>query len=341
LKTGDLKILFVLSGNRQAVVDAGESQVMPVKNPVHQAGTLREAGHEVDFFFIRNRGLVGYIGSIPRIRKKIREGGYDIIHAHYSLTAFAVSLSGCHRMVVSLTGSDVLGLPLLLPLTRLFCRMRWSRVIVKTEEMKKRLGCSHVSVIPNGVNTVDFAPASKEEARQLLGLPDKRIILFAADPSRKEKNYRLAEEAVNRLGRNDVILLPVKGIPHDQMPLRYNAADLLLVTSLWEGSINSVKEAMACNLPVVSTDVGDVRANTEGIEGYYITSHDPEEIAERVATVLEGRSVIKARERLFELRLDAASSAERLIEVYNSVISQAVKKAGTRAGARIDDKDKR
>lgn len=333
-----MKILFVLSGNSAGNRYRGDSGVTPVKNPVHQAASLKEAGHEVDLFYITRRGLAGYLSSILPIRRKIREGDYDIIHAHYSLTAFAVSLAGRHRMVVSLTGSDILGLPLLLHLTRLFCRVRWSRVIVKTPEMKSRLAAGNVSVIPNGVDTVAFAPASRQEARQRLGLPDKRIVLFAADPARKEKNYRLAEEAVSRLGRNDIVLLPVKGVPHDQMPLHYNAADILLVTSLWEGSVNSVKEAMACNIPVVSTDVGDVRANTEGLEGYYITSHDPAEIAERLVQALDSGTVIRARERLFDLRLDAASVAGRLIELYNSVISQPVIKSKNRAEAGRDGK---
>jgi len=326
-----LKILFVLSGNSSGTGHAGDSEVIPVKNPVIQAGTLRAAGHEVDIFLIRGKGMAGYLRSIPSIRKKIREGEYDIIHAHYSLTAFAVSLAGKHTLVVSLAGSDVMGITLLLPLTRAFCRYRWRRVIVKTAAMKNRLGAGNITVIPNGVDTTLFAPSDRHEARQRLGLPDKRIILFAADPSRKEKNYGLAEEAVNRLGRNDTVLLPVSGVPHGQMPMWYNAADLLLVTSLWEGSVNSVKEAMACNLPVVSTDVGDVRANTDGLEGYHITSYDPSEIAEKVAGALDSGAVIRARDRLFELQLDAASVAGKLIELYNSVISQPVKESKTRA----------
>ena len=326
-----MRILFVLSGNSAVTYSDGVSEVTPVKNPVHQAATLREAGHLVDLFFIRKRGFAGYLRSIPAIRRKIRDGAYDIIHAHYSLTAFAVSLAGRHPLVVSLAGSDVMGNTLLLPLTRAFCRYRWRRVIVKTAAMKNRLGAGNITVIPNGVDTTLFAPSDRHEARQQLGLPDRRIILFAADPSRKEKNYMLAEEAVRRLGRKDTVLLPVSGVPHEQMPLWYNAADILLVTSLWEGSVNSVKEAMACNLAVVCTDVGDVRANTEGLDGYYVTSWDPAEIAEKLAQALDSGAVIRARDRLFELQLDAASVAGKLNELYNSVISQPVKESRTRA----------
>lgn len=328
-----MRILFVLSGNsREKVAAAGAdpgtderfaaaTAITPVKNPVHQANALRHLGHEVDFLFIRGKGLTGYLGNIPRIRREIRRGRYDIIHAHYSLTAFAASLAGCHRMVVSLAGSDVMGMPFLLPVTRLFCRFRWKKVIVKTQEMKSRLHCGDITVVPNGVDTELFIPADKREARDRLGLPEGRIILFVADPARREKNYPLAQEAVRLLAGKDVTLRPVYGVPHEVMPAYYNGADVLLLTSLWEGSVNSVKEAMACNLPVVSTDVGDVSVNTSGLEGYCVTGFDASALALKLGEVLDLDVPVKARERIFELQLDSASAARRLIEIYNSVNS--------------------
>lgn len=316
-----MRILFVLSGNSRETDPATGTEEVPLKNPVHQGETLREFGHEVDFFYIRGRGIVGYLRNIPSVRRQVRRGGYDIIHAHYSLTAFAVSLAGGHRMVVSLAGSDVLGMPALLPLTRFFCRYRWKKVIVKTESMKERLREGDITVIPNGVDTGLFFPSDRSEARKQLNLPDKRTILFVADPSRAEKNFPLAREAVGLLGRDDAMLLTVHGVPHARMPLYYNAADVLLLTSLWEGSVNTVKEAMACNLAVVSTDVGDVRANVSGLAGYHITSYDAAEIAGKLALVLDSSVKINSRERLFDLGLDSASVAGRLIGIYKSVNS--------------------
>lgn len=333
MKKEHLKILFVLSGNSRDTASSRDSDALPVKNPIQQADTLRALGNEVDLFFIRGRGLPGYLKSIPLIRKKICEGGYDIIHAHYSLTAFAVSFAGRHPMVVSLTGSDVMGMPLMLPLIRLFSRFRWVRVIVKTTTMKALLRAGRISVIPNGVDTTRFTPADKSEARERLGLTGKRIVLFVADPAREEKNYPLAREAVSRLRRDDTVLLPVHGVPHELMPTYYNAADLLLLTSRWEGSVNSVKEAMACNLPVVSTDVGDVRENTSDLAGYFITSFDAAEIAGKIATALDSTVEIRARERLFELRLDSASVARKLIELYNSVFSQPERMTENKTGS--------
>jgi glycosyltransferase involved in cell wall biosynthesis len=316
-----VKILFVLSGNSRGEWHAGSEPILPVKNPVYQAETLRELGHEVDFCFIRGRGIFGYLRNVPSIRKQIRIGGYDIVHAHYSLTGFAVSLAGRHRMVVSLAGSDILGSSMLLPLTRLFCRYRWKKVIVKTPAMKARLRAGDITVIPNGVDTRLFFPSDRSEARRHLGLHDEKIVLFVADPSRTEKNYALAQEAVRLTVRDDVILLPVHGVSHDRMPLYFNAADVLLLTSLWEGSVNSVKEAMACNLAVVTTDVGDVRTNVSGLAGYHLTSYNAVEIAGKLAQVFAGSVKIHARERLFELGLDSASVAGRLIEVYKYVNS--------------------
>lgn len=316
-----MRILFVLSGNSRREGEAENMPSRPVRNSVYQGESLRENGHEVDFFHIRGRGVRGYLGNIPGIRKQIKSGTYDIIHAHYSLTAFTVTLATWHRMVVSLTGSDVLGMPALLPLVRLLSRYRWSRVIVKTESMRKKIPGAGVIVLPNGVDTGLFCPSDKAEARRRLGLPGKKIILFVADPARKEKNYDLALRAAGMIEGEDVLLLPVFNVAHDQMPYYYNAADVLLITSLWEGSVNAVKEAMACNLPVVSTDVGDVKENTALLEGYHITGYNAAEIAGRLKQVLGGGFNVRARNRIFELGLDADTVARRLAGIYESVIS--------------------
>jgi glycosyltransferase involved in cell wall biosynthesis len=312
----------VFSGNsRDRAFKDGLSGV-PVKNPVIQANSLRELGHEVDCFLIVGKGISGYLKNIPKLKDQVKRGNYDIIHAHYSLTAIAVSLAGVHDMVVSLAGSDTMGMPFMLPVIRFFCRHRWKTVIVKTEQMKLKIGQGNIIVLPNGVDTQLFRPLDKNEARVHLGLDrGSKIILFVADPLRREKNYNLAVRAFNILNRSEAVLLPVFNVPHDNMPYYYNAADVLLITSLWEGSVNSVKEAMACNLPVVSTDVGDVRSNTSGLECCYITSYDALEIAEKLGLAIDSMSEINSRDRIFELGLDARSISLRLTEKYKSKVS--------------------
>ncbi len=121
--------------------------------------------------------------------------------------------------------------------------------------------------------------------------------------------------------RDDAMLLPVHHADHDMMPWYYNAADVLLLTSAWEGSVNTVKEAMACNLAVVSTDVGDVRTNTRGLQGYYITSYDRDDIAGKLSMALDQEVELAGRERIMELGLDAKSVNSRLSEIYRTVVS--------------------
>lgn len=322
INTGQqLKILFVLSGNNTSGTAAPDDMTKPVKHAVMQGDSLRNEGLDVEYYYITGKGFWGYLKNIPPLRRYIRRGGFDIIHAHYSLTAIATSLAGSRRMVVSLMGSDLLGNSLLLPLLRFFCRYRWKLVIVKTEEMKARLGQSNVTVLPNGVDTDLFRPLDRGEARRQLGLPDKKIILFAADPARPEKNFKLASDSVSRMNRDDALLLPVGNADRSMMPMYYSAANVLLLTSLWEGSVNSVKEAMACNLAVVSCDVGDVRSNTRELEGYHITSYDPDEIAAILSEALDQKTEPKGRERIFELKLDAKSVSRRLVELYTMALT--------------------
>jgi teichuronic acid biosynthesis glycosyltransferase TuaC len=138
-----------------------------------------------------------------------------------------------------------------------------------------------------------------------------------------EKNYILAERAVKYIDDNRIKLITVSGIPNSELPFYYNAADVLILTSLWEGSPNVIKEAMACNCPIVSTDVGDVRSILGETEGTYLTSFDYRDVAEKLSAAIKftetsGRT--KGRERIMEKGLDSGSVSEKLINIYISVI---------------------
>jgi glycosyltransferase involved in cell wall biosynthesis len=315
-----LKILFVFSGNTSGTNRKTGQDIAILKNPRHQGDSLIEMGYDVDFYQITGKGFCGYIKNIPKIRRAIKKGKYDIIHAHYSYSAIAASLAGTHRMVVSLMGSDTFSSPLMLMIIRLFCLFRWKRIIVKTDAMAAKIRSRKVTVLPNGVNMDLFRPIDRSEARKALSLPDKKIVLFPADPARPEKNFKLASDAFNRLGREDTILLPVHDVPHHLIPYYMNSADVLLLTSLWEGSVNAVKEALACNLKVVSTDVGDVRRNIAGLSGCYITSSDADDIAEKLNEALDNKIRTRGAERILEMGLDSASINKRLTALYSSVI---------------------
>lgn len=310
-----MKVLFVSSGN------SGEIGTL-VKN---QGESLRNVGIDVEYFLIKGRGFWGYFTSILKIRRAYYRGNYSIAHAHYSLSAFATSLAGRFPLVVSLMGSDAYLYRSLRLAAKFFYRIRWNAAIVKTQRMKNLLGMNQTLVIPNGVDLKKFKPISKVVAREYIGYPEnKKIILFIANPERYEKNYSLAMESVKTLNNDDIELLPVFNKPDKDITYYMNAADVLLLTSKWEGSVNIIKEAMACNCPIVSTDVGDVRWIIGETEGCYITSFDPHDVAEKIKLALhfaETKKKTNGRQRIIDLGLDSETVAGKIIEVYEKVLN--------------------
>jgi glycosyltransferase involved in cell wall biosynthesis len=146
---------------------------------------------------------------------------------------------------------------------------------------------------------------------------DKKLIIFISNPNRPEKNFNLAREAVKMMNKSDVELMPVYNVPNEEICYYLNAADILLLTSKWEGSVNVIKEAMACNSPIVVTDVGDVCWVIGNTQGCFISTFEPEDVADKTKLALQfskkmGRT--KGRERIIELGLDS--------KIYNSVIEK-------------------
>lgn len=180
-------------------------------------------------------------------------------------------------------------------------------------------------VIPNGVNIEEFYPIAKDIAKEKINLnKNLRYIIFISNPNRPEKNYKLAVQAYNNLRLFDVKLLTVYDVSHSLLNYYYNAAECLLLTSYHEGSPNVIKEAMACNCPVVSTDVGDVRWLFGNEPGHFITTFDPQDVAEKIKDALDfskkyGRS--SGRKRIIELGLDVDTVAKKVINVYQFVLT--------------------
>jgi teichuronic acid biosynthesis glycosyltransferase TuaC len=309
-----LKILFVSSGNTLYGIS-------PITR--NQGLSIEKLGVDVIYFPIEGKGFRNYLSSIFILRKHLRVKKYDLIHAHYSLAGFVAALSGSKPLVVSLMGSDSKHGLISKSLIKFFSVFFWDKCIVKSSEMQNSLKIAKTILIPNGVDLIKFQPILKETAQSLIGWDNGKIhILFGANKNRTEKNFSLAQLAISKLNTKNIVVQSLNNVNPELIPLWLNASDVVMLTSLWEGSPNIIKEAMACNRPIVSTNVGDVEWLLGDIKGHFITTFDPHDVSEKLNEALKfsaSNESTKGRERILELGLDSKDVAQKLLTVYKSV----------------------
>ncbi|WP_294142904.1 glycosyltransferase [uncultured Sanguibacteroides sp.] len=311
-----MRVLFVCSGNTKE----GISPI--IKN---QANSLEKEGCKIEYYTIKGKGLWGYLKNVLPLRRFFKQNDVDIVHAHYSLSAFAASLAGAKPLIVSLMGSDVQAGYCYKFIIRIFAFLfSWKVIIVKSEDMKEMLGVRRALVIPNGVDLERFKPLDKIECQKRLGWNiNKKHLLFAANPGRYEKNYSLVESAIDIINDANIQIHFLKNIPNAETPFWYNAADVVILTSLWEGSPNAIKEAMACCRPIVVTKVGDVEWLLEKENGCFLIDFDisicTRQINEAIA-FSQKNGKTNGRRRINMLGLDSKSVAEEIECIYKSML---------------------
>lgn len=312
-----MKVLFVASGNKAVgTVSAFISS---------QYESLQQEGVEMALFAVKGHGFKGYLKNISLLRSLIKQDKPDVVHAHYSVCGYLSSIASLGlktKVVVSILGS--------FPQKKFkfyfvrFCiDYVWDTTIVKSERTRNQLR-RNLLVVPNGVNLSQFKLINYDEARRQLGLdPRLKYVIFVSNPSRPEKNFSLAELAVKSLNNNTIKLIPVFDKPHCEVVKYMCAGDVLIMTSYNEGSPNVIKEAMACNCPIVSTDVGDVRWVTDGVEGTYVAStFEPTEIANLLKKAIHLPNRTKGREKIIKLGLTTEETAKTLYGIYSRTILQ-------------------
>jgi len=292
---------------------------------------LRELGLDVD--------VVTYLGEFdPRnyvrgrrdVRRALRERPPDLIHAHFGQSGIIV-LPSRVPVVLQLHGSDLLGVVrhgrytvkgwILRRISRWAAR-RADRVIVAGRALIPRLpnGVDY-DILPMGVNTDVFYPRPKAQMRGELGLAlDRRYVMFTGDPAVARKRYNLATQVIDRLRRSmDIELLHMSGQSRESVARHLNACDALLCTSLHESGPVLVKEALACGVPVVSVDVGDVAEMIAGLDSC-VLCHDDQvsTLADGLRDVLE--HVAPADVTAAVARVDQRVLAMRQVEIYEETL---------------------
>lgn len=287
-----------------------------------QVDHLSALGVDCDVLHIEGgRTKWNYARGFSRLREKLRRQNYDIVHAHYGYCGFLCAFEKNLTLITSFYGSDVMH-----PAQRILSKyadLKSKVSIFKSKALCDMLGSRRGVIIPDGVDFELFKPANRSEARQLLGIPeDEFIVLFIGDPQRTVKRYTLATEATGILRKtNDKVrLLPVYGKPQHIIPVYLNAANVLLLTSKWEGSPNAVKEALACNIPFVAVDVGDIREYIHKIEGCSIARPTPSDIADKLSLVLsDPHDKAENREAIRDVCWQEI--VQKIVQLYKQVLS--------------------
>jgi glycosyltransferase involved in cell wall biosynthesis len=236
--------------------------------------------------------------------------------------------------VASFCGDDLLGTPaqgIYWRVRERFARwiglcgaQRAAALIVKSNNLLQALPArmrDKAVVLPNGVDTSWFRPMPRTLCRASLGWnTQSRVVLFNAsrNEDQQRKNPELAHAAIHLLSESvpGVSLVMLSNVSHEEVRLMLNAADCLLVTSLHEGSPNIVKEAMACNLPVVSVPCGDVSERLKEVHPGSIRPYDPRALADGIQEVLAAGCHSNGRDQLIAQGLTATKVAKHLIDIY-------------------------
>jgi glycosyltransferase involved in cell wall biosynthesis len=312
-----------------------------------QVKGLRESGVEVELLYVdrAGRGRRAYRGLAAAVRWAIDGTEPDLVHVMYGgVMADVVTRAVRDRPVlVAFCGSDLLGARA----TRGVAR--WSErygVLASSRAARRAAGITVKSrnlfdalpsgvdertwIVPDGVDLGRFRPLDRRECRKALGLaPNATHVLFPAAPHRPEKRFPLAAAAVARLA--GVQLQTLGGVRHDEVPLWINAADAVLLTSVYEGSPNVVKEALACSVPLVSVDVGDVRERIDGVDSCLIAAAEADDLAAKLGQALQRGGRTDGRRRAEDVSLERVNA--RLLEIYGVLTGRDVR-APALSGAR-------
>ena len=301
-----------------------------------QVESLEPLGVENTIFFsngseshpgIKGGGATVHLKSVFKLQWHLLRHHYDLIHCHSNISGLIFALSGgwlFNKCVLSFQND-----PDRYQDAKLFKKLYpfFNRVIVK--KPTKYLSRSKVEYLPNGCNTDFFKPLDRDACKKQLGLDaGKDYVLFVDSNTSKKRTQKRKDRFDETLrivrekyGHQNVEELVMIGVERDMVPLYMNACKLHLMTSDQEGSPNSIKECIMCNVPIVSTDVGNVREMVTGIDGCYVSDEfSAEELASYVDKVLKSNIPFNGRDTLIKKGYSMNEVAKKLVYIYGNVL---------------------
>ena len=301
---------------------------------VRQIESLRALALQVDVLEVLGLPRLKYLQTLPVLYRRLP--AVDLVHAHFGYCGWLARSQIAKPVVISFMGDDLLGTPdargRIEPLSKVAVWVnrrvapRVDAVIVKSAEMADVVAPVPAYVIPNGVDLKLFQPMDRCEVKHRLGWDvSQPYILFPGDPDNPRKGFLLAQQVVRYAAQNLGItleLVPLRNISPELVPLYMNSCDAMLMTSLIEGSPNVVKEAMACNLPIVSVAVGDVAELLSGVQGYHVCPRDAAVMANALVQLLRHEQDVLGRVALEHQGLTLDRVARQLRTVYEAVLTR-------------------
>ena len=287
-------------------------------------GALAKLGVQLSLFQIKKRGFLGYLKYLKPLKAIIKQYMPDIIHAHYGFSGLLANLQWSVPVVTTFHGSDINN-PKALRYSKWAHKLSIVSIFVEKNMVQKVGKKAKCHIIPCGVDTSLFYSVSKNEALDRLHLKTEYpIILFSSAFNNPVKNYRLARKSCkqveDQIGKK-INLVEFKDFSREEVNLLMRVSDCVLLTSFSEGSPQIIKEAMACNCPIVSTDVGDIKWILGNTDGCFVTSFDIKDVARNIIKALEFGKRTNGFNRIFELELDSENVAKKILRIYLEVVN--------------------
>jgi glycosyltransferase involved in cell wall biosynthesis len=300
------------------ICSANSGKIMPFIT--EQGDELIRQGHEVDYLPVRSKGIKGYLKHLPVLKAQLKEKNYHLVHAHYGLSGALAVLQRQVPVVITFHNGETLTRKgnLVSSVASLFSV--WNIYVAQhIYDLTYFKQPRHSTVLPCGIPVEKFVLYEKQKARELMGLPaDKINVLFGGAFANLRKNVALAQEAVRITGRNDIHLVELKGYNREQVNQLLCAVDFMLLPTKSEGSPQIVKEAMACNCPIVATDVADIAVLMNNTPGTFLTGFDPHDVANKIEQAIafgqrtSGRGWIE--------QYDNGEIVKQIVDIYHKII---------------------